>query len=70
MDIVHKSVSECLNNHISHQFFRYFEKNGLKCHYIGGETSKRNPEYDIMFRFTRNLWWFEDKPDYKLPDPK
>lgn len=37
----------------SHKWWKIFEKNGLECHYIGGETNKRHPHYDIMFRFTR-----------------
>ncbi len=43
------------DNSNSHQLYIYFHKNNLETHYICGETSKRNPEYDIMFRFTRYL---------------
>ena len=50
------SIQDCINdvNH-SHQLYRYFEKNNLPTHYIGGETTKRNPVYDVMFRFTRYI---------------
>jgi hypothetical protein len=50
------SVKDCLNERShSHQLYKYFERNNLRNHYIGGETTKRNPEYDVMFRFTRYL---------------
>ena len=39
----------------SHQAWAYFERNGIPTHYVCGETTKRNPEYDIMFRFTRYI---------------
>jgi hypothetical protein len=56
LEIIIKSVKECLNegSH-SHQLYKYFERNNLTNHYIGGETTKRNPVYDVMFRFTRYL---------------
>jgi hypothetical protein len=37
----------------SHQAWIYLEKENVPLHYIGGETSKRNPEYDVVIRFTR-----------------
>lgn len=50
------SVESNINdNSNSHQLYVYFHKNDLETHYICGETSKRNPEYDVMFRFTRHL---------------
>jgi hypothetical protein len=39
----------------SHQSWRYFEKYMIPCHYICGETTKRNPNYDVMFKFTRYI---------------
>jgi hypothetical protein len=56
LDLIIDSVKKCLDEEShSHQLFRYFERNNLKIHYIGGETSKRIPEYDIMFKITRCL---------------
>jgi len=43
------------DNSNSHQLYVYFHKNNLETHYICGETTKRNPKYDVMFRFTRYL---------------
>ena len=37
----------------SHQYYKYLEKYGLSCHYLGGETSKRDGEFDVIFRLTR-----------------
>ncbi|MEX0597113.1 MAG: hypothetical protein WD512_11490 [Candidatus Paceibacterota bacterium] len=57
LDIFKKSIDNCLyDRKTSHQLFRYFEAydNDI-CHYIGGQTSKRHPIYDVMFRFTRNI---------------
>jgi len=55
-DLVKKSTLECdkAKDH-SHKLWKYFERNGLMCHYIGGETTKRHPIYDVMFRFTRHI---------------
>jgi hypothetical protein len=39
----------------AHQLYIFFDKLGLQNHYICGETTKRNPHYDVMFRFTRYL---------------
>jgi len=39
----------------SHQAWSYFKRNGVSTHYVCGETSKRNPEYGTMFRFTRYI---------------
>jgi len=56
LSTVATSIMDCIENKDnSHQLWRYFELRGLKCHYIGGETGKRNPHYDVMFRFTRYL---------------
>jgi len=55
-DKVILSVNDCENEkNNSHQLWRYFEKQSLNCHYIGGKTSKRGENYDIMFRFTRHI---------------
>ena len=54
LDAAYTSIQQLqAKRKISHQAWRFFEKNGIPCHYIGGETTKRNPHYDVMFRFTR-----------------
>ena len=56
LETIITSVKDCLNaGSNSHQLYKYFERNNLINHYICGETTKRNPEYDVMFRFTRYL---------------
>jgi hypothetical protein len=37
----------------SHEVWKYLEKLGIPLHYIGGETGKRLPYYDVVFRFSR-----------------
>ena len=54
LDLVNKSTKKCMEcNDNSHQLYKYFNESGDICHYIGGTTTKRNPHYDVMFRFTR-----------------
>jgi hypothetical protein len=56
IDLVKNSIEQCMKDKdISHQLHKYYEKNGAECHYICGTTTKRNREYDVMFRFTRYL---------------
>ena len=54
LDTVIDSIKTCIaeNNH-AHKLFIYFQNNNLKVHYICGETYKINPNFDVMFRFTR-----------------
>jgi len=37
----------------AHQAWRYLDDENVPMHFIGGETSKRNPDYDVVIRFTR-----------------
>lgn len=54
LDVVEFSAIECLQERSnSHNLYTWFILNGGCCHYIGGETTKRGSDYDIMFRFTR-----------------
>lgn len=46
-----KKMVEEKNN--SHQSWRYLKNENIPLHFIGGETTMRNPEYDIIFKFTR-----------------
>jgi hypothetical protein len=56
LDIVEYSARKALLvNKNSHQLHYLFNEYGDMCHYIGGETIKRNPNYDVMFRFTRYI---------------
>jgi hypothetical protein len=56
LDLIIDSVRNCLKEKSnSHQLFKYFLRNKLETHYICGETTMRNPEYNIMFIFTRYL---------------
>jgi hypothetical protein len=56
IELLKKSIEQCMiDKEISHQLHKYYEKNGAECHYICGTTTKRNREYDVMFRLTRFL---------------
>jgi hypothetical protein len=56
LDLFILSIKACLNEGLhAHKLWPFFQNNHLQIHYIGGETTKRASEYDVMFRFTRHI---------------
>ncbi len=55
LEVVKRGLSDNINNGIfnSHELYKFL--GDTKCHYIGGETSKRGSDYDVVFQFTRYL---------------
>jgi hypothetical protein len=53
VNVVQNLVDNKIN---SHETWKHFEQRNVPCHYIGGETSLRGCDYNIMFRLTRCLY--------------